>query len=233
MILGIGLIMLATVFAVAGNWVRQSADESTGQMIGPTAAAAIQARYSAADMGAVTEAVTILPNLGTKMTWRMRTYAFGQPSPWPTPWRLSTEYNDGSPVRSIPPAFCWTALVRKQPGQVPGISYRYDIFVFVCKKGDAVQTFGTASSAARAATDPKDAAGNYYLPVPVSDTFGNMPVGVRGVAQSSGAVFRKLSTTDATVPMNSSDGVWYVPAADGTDSRLSPTVYVYTTTVSF
>lgn len=149
-----------------------------------------------------------------------------------------------------------------QPATSNG-SGRYDLYVLVCKKNEPLQTFGTASDNSIAAPtlpyttgrfsgypnggDPvhptkTDASNNPYFLVPRLDqatvaggkVTAAAKAGMRMVGVTSGVVFRVLDDQGNTsVALPNETAAWYVPAADGLDSRLSPLVYVYATTVAF
>jgi len=231
-ILGIGLIMLATMFPVAGDWARQSSEESVGVVVGQTAVSAIQTRYTATDLSGVGTALVGLPNIATRLPWQSRCYAQGSTPPWPVPWTWSSS----TPGVNVPPMYSWVALIRRQPGQVPGSDNRFDLFVLVCKKGELTQTFGNDSRAGRIDTDPRTVAstGYHYLPGATSGALSAMPAGMRGIGATSGVIFRKLTTAgDTSMPLIGSENVWWVPAADGADPRATPVVYIYQATVTF
>lgn len=221
LVFGIGLIMLATVFPVAGNWARQSNEETAGQMIGQTAIAAIQARFKASDFSGVGTTVVALPFTTQQLPWRTRGYQYGSLSsgtPWPVPSTIN-----------IPPMYSWIALIRRQPGQIPGQDNRFDIYVLVCKKGQTDQTFGNdaAGLQGRLSSDPKNSAGNHYLPrLATTNSFGTLN-SVRCVGVSSGRIWRVLPGSQPT------EDCWYVPAPDNSDSTASPVLYIYQSTVAF
>jgi|GEM_PF-2137730 len=235
-VLGIGLIMVAAAFPVGANWNRQSAEESVAQVIGQTALAAIQVRYSAADLNGIGEVAEPLPNIGARLPWRMRAYAHDEIVPWPVPasWGPVGDRTGNTNAPRVAPLYSWTALVRRQPNLNPGGENRFDVYILVCKKGELRQTFGTDPGApGRVAGDPM-VGGSYCMPAMARVGLGSVPNGVRVVLDRTGAVARKIgpATSDWSIAPGASDQAWYVPAADGADPQGSPLVYVYVASVS-
>lgn len=221
-VLGIGLVMLAAIFPVAGDWTRQSSEESTATMIGQTAISVIQARYTAADLTSVTENVDVLPNIGTRVSWQMRAYSADTTEVWPT-------------TRNPPPHYSWMALIRRTPGQFSGMDNRFDVYVLISKRGEVSHTFNTSTTAAgRGSGDPRDGSNRFYMPRLERVAQGTVAPGARGVTQLTGLVTRKLSAAnDFSVAPQSGEEIWWVPPPDQGTNAGSPLVYVYQTTLSF
>jgi type II secretory pathway pseudopilin PulG len=218
-ILGIGLIMVATIFPVGADWTRQSTEDSVAQAIAQNAVATIQNYYGPGGVNrfqfdnlpsaaSPTTAVDLqaLPAL-TVIPIAERTYQYGNPSPFP----------------AANPAACtyyWTALARVQPGQYTGASRRYDLYVLVFRKGaheqtftpDPAKPFPAASNdvevaGVRDSTDPTNPAMSRFLePTLLTAAYkpgtysANAtplvkdevpPVGYIGIGQTSGTVFRQ------------------------------------------
>ena len=165
-ILGIGMIMVASVFPVGANWTRQTAEESVGQTVAQNALTVLQKHYgrggdlslaiapdfmSATNVNSVLKAASPSPDPAipgpyalqafpffTSIPVRERCYQFGSNSPFPATNPLNCTY-------------FWTALIRLNPAyMVPSApvnfvqlssSYKYDVFILVMHKGDVRHSF--------------------------------------------------------------------------------------------
>ena len=238
MVLGIGLLMIAAIFPVAGNWTRQSAEESVAQSVARSALSLIQQRYSQGGPGnnalanasdsALATAVP-LPGLtdSTAVTQKERAYQFGNADPFP----------------AQDPKLCsyfWTALVHKPPAE-KGEGRSLDLYILVFHKGAVEQTYTVSDNELSGART----AGDLYVPtlvaVPLTQPGGGggIPPGEYAVGQQSGTVYRRIVGANGQQaflppldPNQTTDTALIVaPAADGT--AASPLVYVYQTTLSF
>ena len=127
-ILGIGLIMVITVFPVGGEWTRQATESTISQNVAQNALAIIQSRYpSSIPIGVTSEELAALPGLAVApgnpgITVNEMCYQFGSEVPCPANPNTATYF--------------WTALVRKTPGQTTAsITTNYDVYILVFKKG--------------------------------------------------------------------------------------------------
>jgi prepilin-type N-terminal cleavage/methylation domain-containing protein len=140
-ILGIGLIMVATIFPVGADWTRQTTEDSIAQTIAKNAVTTVQNYYgqSGPNAGVLSTLPPLNPTALTPIDLRVlpnfttipvseRCYQFGNPNPFPAP----------SPQSCL---YWWTALVRVQPGQTASPARRYDLYILVFRKGDASQIF--------------------------------------------------------------------------------------------
>ncbi|MGN6369335.1 MAG: type IV pilus modification PilV family protein [Phycisphaerae bacterium] len=216
-ILGIGLIMVASVFPVGANWTRESTENSIAQTIALNAVETIKARYSpnSQDGNHANQLYLVAPSdlaagklpnfvgaLGIPLSERC--YQFGNPQPYPA----------ANPNACL---FYWTALVRATntpPGVRPGASH--DLYIFVFRKGEATQTFSNppAGSSLVNGTSDTGSLPNYptyktaWEPTLVSQPYSAgtgpynssnnppltgvvPPVGYIGVGVTSGTVFRQ------------------------------------------
>jgi type II secretory pathway pseudopilin PulG len=208
-ILGIGLIMVACVFPVAADWTRQNTEETVAQMVAETGRGIILAKYGYADVSTVTTTVQLL-NLA-KLPIGERAYALGQ----------SPAYPAASPTTA---SYYWLPFIRKDPDTpVVGTRYRYDLYIMVFKKGDAVQTYSTAVS-------PLNADGATVPVACQTAAIGTIPVGSPAIGVTSGTIFRALPGGATSVPVMAENFI-YGPPADGTTP--SPLVYIYACKANF
>lgn len=256
-ILGIGLIMVGTIFPVAGNWTRQSTDDTISQTISQNALSVIQMHYASGgnlngNVSTITTALQGLPGF-TNIPVSERTYSYGSSSPFPTQNPASATYY-------------WTALARLQPNMTTSPTKMYDVYIFVFKKGEGSQTYyDTPLSASfvvpsgytevpnvrdtAVVTNPAgydfhleptliggpSATGTYNASS--GTVVGAVPdIGYVGVGATSGTVFKQgvdvtAGTAVARPGIVPGEAVIFAPPADGTGN--SPLVYVYQTTVSF
>jgi prepilin-type N-terminal cleavage/methylation domain-containing protein len=255
-ILGIGLIMIATIFPVGADWTRQSTEDTVAQAVAQNAVSIVQIYYNpngknTATRGqlaslpvpasaAVTSPLQALPNF-TTIPVAERCYQYGNPTPFPAK----------NPVNCT---YYWTALARVQPGHTEGASRKYDLYILVFRKGDASQTYTPPDSevaGVRDSADPTSPAMDFHLePTLVQKLYSKAstatavpPVGYIGIGAQSGTVFRQGTTVDYNTGqatpiarpalMTAGEDVIYAAPADGTQGGASPLVYVYQTTVSF
>ena len=243
-ILGVGLIMVACIFPVGADWTRQNAEETVAGVIAKNAVALIQAKYTLADLQVnpatnyVAGTVVYDPNSGLyrcagglgggggagvsmapltafgltgvqKLPLMERAYAFGSSSP----------YSAANPAGAN---YFWQAMVRPTPGQ----PRRFDVFIFVMKKGAPEQTFtdnGTVLNSVLAA----DTNAVPYLAT------GTPPVGSMGLGMTSGTSFRQLpGGVQKPALMAAGETTIYAPPPDG-GSTVSPLVYIYQTAIGF
>jgi len=159
-ILGIGLIMVASIFPVGADWTRQTVEDSVSQSISRTALSVIQSHYGPGGdrntdlLKMVPPNATVMPvnvtNAGvlqplphfSQIPISERCYLFGSSSPFPV--------TTGPPDKTIACTYFWTALWRLSPGQfdssgnlMSSTSYKYDIYIFVFHKGDISNQFST------------------------------------------------------------------------------------------
>lgn len=153
-ILGIGMIMVASIFPVGANWTRQATEETIGQTIAQNALSVIEQYYvggpCSGDIASGSASNTVLNNtvdtpfrLQTmpgfiKIPTRLRAYQFGNTNPFPAPNPMACTY-------------FWTAVCRLNPAHRVGPitssnhefagSYKYDIYILVFRKGDVNHTF--------------------------------------------------------------------------------------------
>jgi prepilin-type N-terminal cleavage/methylation domain-containing protein len=216
-ILGIGLIMIASVFPVGANWTRESTENTIAQTIALNAVDTIKARYgpNSQDGNHVNKLYLLapadlsagqLPNFvgGLGIPLAERCYQFGSSQPYPA----------ANPNACL---YYWTALVRATnptPGTLPGTSH--DLYIFVFRKGEATQTFSNPPTGASlvAGTSDTGTLANYptyktaWEPTLVSQPYSAgtgpynpsknppltgvvPPVGYIGVGVNSGTVFRQ------------------------------------------
>jgi prepilin-type N-terminal cleavage/methylation domain-containing protein len=171
-ILGIGLIMIATIFPVGANWTRQTTEDTIAQSIAQNALAVIKSHYGpGGDMALAdfTDPDATKPMGGTKNSVLVGNFAAGY-----TPFTLqglpgfvsipigerSYQFGSSNPF-PVPNAnvqnctYFWTALCRLNPSHYDansthnkiriGSSYTYDIYILVFRKGAWEQDFTLAN----------------------------------------------------------------------------------------
>jgi len=155
-ILGLGLIMVASIFPVGADWTRQNIDESIAAQLARNAAALIQSKYTATDLTSATglqspyTMVQAIPGLTQS--------ASGTDMPKLTIYERAFQYGSSSSVMTDPrnAQYFWTALIRLTPGTISFDhitaancpTYRqFDLYILVFKKGDLKQQFTTAATA--------------------------------------------------------------------------------------
>lgn len=142
-ILGIGLVMVATIFPVGANWTRQASEDSVAQTVALNAVSVIKDAYSSTGInstslasstspqGTATSSVVAIPGL-TNLSISQRCYRYGNDTPFPV----------SNPIVCT---YYWTALIRPVPvatGQATtGPGRAYDLYILVFRKGDANHTF--------------------------------------------------------------------------------------------
>jgi type II secretory pathway pseudopilin PulG len=227
-ILMIGVVIVGTVFPVAGDWTRQATEHTIAQEIARNAISLIQAKYRAGDFIAVHEDLSEIP--AGPLSFADHAYNYGSRKPLPTV--------DGEAIESL---YFWRAYVRHLPANPSGA---IDVFILVFKKGEASQTYR------RTDTDehfPIVVAGPYRdgteIPPPGTPPYNPRifpPIGDYGIGVRTGTVFRQHlgalpGIAAPSAPVGGSPGlhenVLWAPPALGTD--VSPLVYVYHTTLAF
>ena len=240
MILGVGLIMIASVFPVGATWTRQNAEETVAGFVSRNAVAIIRTKYVAADFKNVSTTLvsvmdtTVCPNVAAKLPFVERAYDFGRTAAYPAA-------NNGAGA-----LYCWTAMIRKSGvdttngGLPPGTANSYDLYILVFKKGVVEQTFVASGTplGRDEASDPKDGGGKALVPYLIQGTVLDappapaFPVGSQAIDPASGTVFRKIAKSGTMTNLNLTPAnAIYAPAADG--ASVSPLVFIYTTTISF
>jgi len=228
LILGIGLLMIAAIFPVGGNWTRQSAEETVAQSVARSAVSLIQRRYAqsgdgsdtlANASGQISQILTPLPGF-TDIPSTERSFQFGANTPFP----------------SQQPTLCtyfWTALVRKSPS-LTSDGRSIDLYVLVFHKGSVEQIFSAPASEVPGVR----LGGELYIPtmstIPVTQPDA-VRVGGYALGEESGTVYRRVVSTSGQPvflpPLASDNNLLISPPADGT--AASSLVYVYQTTLSF
>ena len=136
-ILGIGMIMVITIFPVGADWTRQATDNSISQVVAQNALAVIQSHYPSnqqlPNAPTTTASLAAFPNLGVippaaGITVSEMCYQFGSDKPFP-----------GDVTKAN---YFWTALIRPKADVAGGSMTRYDVYILVFKKGDRGQTYG-------------------------------------------------------------------------------------------
>ena len=154
-ILGIGLIMVAAVFPVGADWTRQDWEESMGQVIGRNAVAIIQTKYTRGDLINVDSSIGVvgkslvgtslqaLPNFAQRLPLSERAYGFGQLQAYPAANPLTAQYYWTALIRQVPSASADTPVA---DGLVPILQSKYEVFIFVMRKGASGQVFTSAGA---------------------------------------------------------------------------------------
>ncbi|MCL2645997.1 MAG: prepilin-type N-terminal cleavage/methylation domain-containing protein [Phycisphaerales bacterium] len=250
-ILGIGLIMVITVFPVGGEWTRQATEATIAQNVAQNALAILQTHCppSSTTVSVATGTVAnqiaasnlvAFPGLArtgdsTCIPVSEMCYQFGAESPCPA-----------DPLKAT---YFWTAMVRLVPNQVLAPYLKYDVYILVFKKGSADQLYSSTGeiTGVRDVTKPCQptllkvsySSGNFDTPtqkivnaVPAIDAYG---IGVQ-----SGTVFRQGVWSGAGTPRPLLQGMT-APTGSPTEQvivgmppdggTVSPLVYVYQTTL--
>jgi prepilin-type N-terminal cleavage/methylation domain-containing protein len=233
-ILGIGLLMIAAIFPVGGNWTRQSAEETVAQSVARSAVSLIQRRYAQSGDGSDT-----LANASGQIAQTLASLPGFTDIP---PTERSFQFGASVPFPSQQPAQCtyfWTALVRKSPSPTSD-GRSIDLYVLVFHKGSVEQIFSSPTSEVPGVR----LGGELYIPT-VSTIPAAQPDAVRvgeyALGEESGTIYRRIVSTSgqpAFQPPLVSDNDVLIdsnllisPPADGT--AASSLVYVYQTTLSF
>jgi prepilin-type N-terminal cleavage/methylation domain-containing protein len=235
-ILGIGLIMVASLFPVGANWTRQSTEDSISQIIAQDALGVIRAHYGpggnlygaglglaampAPTAGAASplQALPGFTSVGL-IPLAERSYQFGSSTPFP----------------AVTPSKCmyfWTVLGRRSPVATgvatASTSHSYDIYILVMHKGAVEQTFVPAMGEI---TGTRNTASESFVPSVASQTYnagvytaaqgitGALPaMGQFGIGLSSGTVFRQITAFTSGVPSSAVAS----PALSSSDLTGSP-----------
>jgi len=217
MILGVGMIMVASVFPVGANWARQNIEETIGSIVAQNAVNIIKTKYSAEDVAGVGTGFEALPLAKPDGTILLplveRAYSFGNEPPYPAANPESANY-------------FWSAVVRRSSSSFPK---SYDLYIFVFRKGGATQSFTASANILPGSRENSETVVPYLETNPITDT--RFSVGSQGVGTTTGSVFRKIDATGTTNIVVADTQAIYAPPAD--DSAISPLVYIYTTTISF
>jgi hypothetical protein len=235
-ILTIGLVILATVFPIAGDWTRQATEHTIAQSIARNAVALIQSRMHPRDFGEVTDQLSLLRD-GASLTKFDHAYNYGYEHPIPIE---EPRFNEC--------LYFWQALVRQHPFEPQGA---YDLYILVFKKGETSQHFSNKAPGGYAVVGSVDLPNLWLGPyrdgtevtqpgAPPNDPRIFPPVGDYGIGSRSGTVFRQRfgaapDTAAPNLPLvrvgNAIEPVFYAAPASGTN--VSPLVYVYHTIVTF
>ncbi len=251
-ILGVGLTMVACIFPVAADWTRQNQEESLAVNVARNARAIILAKYQLSDLSGLaavssgTSTLVALPDMTNvavgaapaRLPLIERAYAFGTATPYPA----SSLANAQSAL------YFWTALIRRTPDTSLNTKpNRFDLYIFVFKKGDAVQTFTQPATFIAGSRDTTSTSvdGTLVPLLATTTTVGGVPLGSIGVGMTSGTVFRSLpgglaNPTFIPLAVPSAETIAYAPAADAVSgtanaslTAVSPLVYVYQTTIAY
>ena len=172
-ILGIGMIMVASVFPVGANWTRQATEESNAQTIVKNAQSVLQVHYGVT--GDMRSAMapdffdpTALPAFKPNNANTILTAANGV-SPFTlqafpgfaniSPTERAYQFGSAAPFPARNVAACtyfWTALVRLNPAHrggsagtnfvQPSSTYTYDVYILVFRKGAPEHSFAALSN---------------------------------------------------------------------------------------
>lgn len=170
-ILGIGLIMVATIFPVGAKWTRENAEESLAANIARNAEAVIRAKYANGIPVASDGTLNGIPGFYNTVPLPERAYLFGQPNPYPaySTWSKDATYRPGDRVtdgsnffrartsnKNVTPTEGaeWRQLADDPAAtslyywtalvrRSPGAQNRYNLYILVFKKGDAENVFPT------------------------------------------------------------------------------------------
>jgi prepilin-type N-terminal cleavage/methylation domain-containing protein len=169
-ILGVGLIMVASVFPVGANWTRQTTEDSVGQTMAQNALAVIKTHYGPGGdlhdsfnsdffyLNAGVPAYNGPPNVNSVLLSANPFQLQGLPRFTLIPSsERAYQFGSSNPFPAANPQGCtyfWTALVRLNPahrgsvlaGIQPASSYNYDLYILVFRKGEANQSFPTPAS---------------------------------------------------------------------------------------
>jgi type II secretory pathway pseudopilin PulG len=253
-ILGIGLIMVITIFPVGAEWTRQSTETSVSQTIAQNAFAIVKTHYGrGGDLqgqlaGITTTTLQPLPGF-TNIPVTERCYLHGSPSPFPVP---------ADKVANC--TYYWTALGRLSPDPLSSSSLtkKYEIYILVFNKGAREHLYtpsvlptgfteitGSGATSIRDQTNPmvnSITIDRLREPTLIQGTRSDgttppilPPTGVIGLGVNSGTVFRHgfdVATNKAVARpgLAGNEPVIYAIPADNTSA--SPLVYVFQTTLS-
>jgi prepilin-type N-terminal cleavage/methylation domain-containing protein len=185
-ILGIGMIMVASVFPVGANWTRQTTEESNAQTVVQNALSVLQVHYGPSGdfhrwmapnfLNPDLTANTFNGNSVLKAAGAGRTPFILQAFPnfaFIPPTERAYQFGSATPFPARDATVCtyfWTALVRLNPAHRGGVaatnyiqlsaSYNYDVYILVFRKGAVEQRFSTFASEVpntRDLADPKSA----------------------------------------------------------------------------
>ena len=167
-ILGIGMIMVASVFPVGATWTRQTAEESIAQTVAQNALSVLQTHYGPNGNLHVLFAPDYM-NPGNPNTVLCANFDNLHAMPDPTspfvlqafpgfanisPCERAYQFGSTNPFPAANPRVCtyfWTALLRLNPAHYngdpatnkvqPSSSYNYDVYILVFRKGSADHQF--------------------------------------------------------------------------------------------
>lgn len=251
MILGVGMIMIASVFPVGANWARQNIEETIGSIVAKNAVGIIQTRYTAANLDTVDNTIQAIPGIvgpNPLLPLVERAYAFGKEPAYPATDPTNANY-------------FWTALIRRSGG-ANSTSDTFDLYILVFNRNDPNQIFRSTNSdgdpfpsgvtevtGARALTNElnipcviqtptvdRTGENTFLFPLPPIQ-FGTVRglLGSQLIEQNTGNVYRVIDNdykVNSTLPSAANPiSFFHVPPAD--DGSVSPLVYIYQTTISF
>ncbi len=214
-ILAIGLIMVAGVFPVGAEWTRQDWEDSMGQMIGRNAVAIIQTKYTRADLiksdgtSYVGPSLQALPLFAQRLPLAERAYCMGQAQPFPA--AASTTPQATAAVNAQAAPYFWTALIRELPSLttdgaipaklVPLTQAKYELFIFVMRKGGSGQIFTADLAASPSPWALGSGSTANWVEIPAAtDRLNNVGGGTRVTRTSGGVAADGTSTTTLGVP---------------------------------
>ena len=232
LILGIGLLMVAAIFPVAGNWTRQSAEEGMAQSVGVASAALIQQRYGQSQAGgnavanspdAVLQTLTVLPGLGdapSVIADNERTYELGAPVPAADPAKCT---------------YFWTRAAAHKAGNATGEGRAINVLILVFHRGSADQSFTGVANEVPGARPAAATWAPTRSTLPATQANVVRP-GEYALGEQTGTVYRRIITASGKADFQPAldpqeTNLLVAPPADGT--AASPLVYVYQTTLSF
>ena len=238
-ILGIGLVMVATVFPVGASWTRRGIDDSVAQTVAQDALAVLQSHYpfgsANADLLATSvpkDQIVLFPQIDSKIpaspaVLSERCYKFGDTQAFPA-------YPDTA-------NYFWTALVRtsqENPSRLDPASptRKYDVYILVFRMPRAGQQFIVPPlSAVSNATDlvgtptplptlsivPYNNGAGSYNQSSGKVTGAVPPIGDYGIGANSGTVFRQSVDPNPNIAITSMRAAAYPPII-GPPSGTSP-----------
>ena len=220
-ILGIGLIMVATVFPVGANWTRQGTETSVAQVVAQNALNVIKTHYGpGGNVYGVGAGFDALPALTAGATSPLVALPSLTPSGAVNVNERCYQFGNTQPFPAANPNNCtyfWTALARRTPiplGQTPTPAMKsFDLYILVFHKGAIEQTYTAANfpSAATEVAGCRNTATENYIPTVAkiaynagtyNTTSGTIVaalpfVGEYGIGLKSGTVFRQGVATVA------------------------------------